>query len=732
MDLEELRTASVQNVAGYSTRTWGLQTEQHGHVEVVLSLQVTGEFFDTLGVRPEVGQALTRDHEQQGNQNYVWLSHSAWVKLLGGDAAENRVVWINSAPFLIAGVMPSWFDFPLAGESPQIYIPLNRVDYWNGRGAGGLGAIARLAAGGQARQFQSELNARSSELAERFAATNKEVRFRTEDLNASLIGSRFKLIYWMWAAIATLLLISVANASGIWLAQWLRQQRSAGIQLCLGASMRQVLLGQAGELFWLGIGSALFGVAGAFLLLTALHSSTLLGGELGQLELWNKASIDWITCGLVGLAAIVASLVSGMASLITIRDGALYAAIMSNSRTATGFKSNRLRFGLAVIQMTLTATLSYAGIVIFRNVQGLLEADRGFRTEQILIAGIGISETKYNTDRKMIEFHQRVIAELERIPGVTAASGGTSMPVGSGRTRFLLDDENTPRDEQRMARFGVVSPTLLPMLSIPVLVGRDFNAADRLGANRSALVNQIFADRYLAGRSPIGRKLRVSFYNGFAMKPYEGHVIVGMIGNTRNRDLTLEQAPQILVTSNQIALEGFHYFIRSGLGADQLENAVAWAVWNVDPEIQRVSVKPLAAYLEKSLAGRRAMVQLLGLFGMLSAIIVGFGLASSLAATFAERKVELAIRSALGATPARLGFDAVRWGVFAVALSWAISLPVSLALSKVLVLNGTPFAWDGMSWLFAAVVLGWIGVAAAFWPARQAAATNPALTMRQG
>ncbi len=88
MDLEELRTASVQNVAGYSSRTWGLQTEQHGHVEVVLSLQVTGEFFDTLGVRPEVGQALTRDHEHQGNQNYVWLSHSAWVKLLGGSAAD--------------------------------------------------------------------------------------------------------------------------------------------------------------------------------------------------------------------------------------------------------------------------------------------------------------------------------------------------------------------------------------------------------------------------------------------------------------------------------------------------------------------------------------------------------------------------------------------------------------------------------------------------------------------
>ena len=732
MAMEDLRTGSVQQLAGYLRRTWGLQVEEHGHVEVVLSLQVTGEFFDALGVRPEIGRPMTRDHEQIGNQSWVWLSHGAWNRLLGGAPVADRIVWINSSPYRIAGVLPSWFDVPQAGESPEIYIPLNRGDFWNDRGAGALGAIVRLRSGVRAQQLQAELDARAIELAERFPATNKELQFRAADLTKSLLGARVKLLYWLWAAIGTLLLISVANASGIWLAQWLRHQRAAGIELSLGASMRQVLLGQAGELLWLAMGCALFGISGAILLLAALHSSPFLGGELGQLELWKKASLDWQACLMVGLAAILASLTGGMAPLLTLHDGALHSAVLSNARTSTGRRSNRLRFCLAVVQLTLTATLGYAGILIFRNVQGLLTADRGFRTEQILISGIGISESTYNTDPKVIDFHRRVMEELGRIPGVTGVAGGSSMPVSSGRTRFLLDDENKPRDQQRMARFGIASPNLLRMLSIPILQGRDFDDSDKWGAARAAVVNQAFVDRYLGGKSPLGRKLRVSFYNGFGMKPYEVHVITGLMGNTRNRDLTLEQEPQILVTSNQVALEGFLYFMRSGLGAEQLKQSVAEAVWRVDPEIQRVGVSPLAAQVEKSLTGRRALAQLLGLFEMLSAMIVAFGLTSSLMATFVERRGEFGIRSALGASPARLGLEAVRWGVLAVMASWGISIGVSMGLSRVLLLNNAPIRWDWVSWLVAAGMMGLIGIFAAFWPARQAARTDPAAVMRLG
>ena len=290
----------------------------------------------------------------------------------------------------------------------------------------------------------------------------------------------------------------------------------------------------------------------------------------------------------------------------------------------------------------------------------------------------------------MIAFHQRAIGELGRIPGVTHAAGGVSLPVTTARTRFLLDDENVPRDEQRTARFSAASPELLPLLDIPLQRGRAFEASDRWGAPRVALVNAAFAERYL--KNPLGHRLRLSFYNGFAMKPYEEQVIVGVIGNTLNRDLTLETEPQIVISTNQIALEGFHYFLRSSLPAASLRRAVREAIWRVDPELQGVALKPLSARVEEALIARRTLAWLVALFGWIAALIVCCGLASSLAATFLEMTRELGIRAALGASPLRLARTAVQMGVRAVALSWLLALPITYWVSRSLLLDTKPGA----------------------------------------
>ena len=229
-DLEDLRTGSTQHIAGFSSRTWGLQTEAHGHIEVVLSQQVTGEFFAALGVTPYLGEPLTVRHQQSGNQQWVWFTHASWRRLLGGarDVA-GKVVWINSAPYRVGGVLPPSFDFPHRGQSADVYVPLNRTEYFGARGPGGLGAIVRLRPGVSLSQFDAELQARSTGLAAQFPGSNAGVAFVAGDLASALLGERLRLLQWLLAAVVTLLLVAMANASGIWLAQWLRQQRQAAI-----------------------------------------------------------------------------------------------------------------------------------------------------------------------------------------------------------------------------------------------------------------------------------------------------------------------------------------------------------------------------------------------------------------------------------------------------------------------------------------------------------------------
>jgi putative ABC transport system permease protein len=707
MTTEDLRAVpAIESIAAFSSRTWGLQTEPGGHVEVVLSRQVTGEFFRTLGVEPQFGQPLTRAHEQTGDQNHVWFSHRAWQRILGGQRPlDGRIVWINAAPYRVDGVLPPSFDFPHEGQSPEIYIPLPRTDYWNTRGAGGLGVIARLRSGVSFAQFQSQLDSHGIALESSFPASNRGLVFRASALTGFLLGGRIAMLGWLAAAVAVLILVAMANAADIWLARWLHQQRHASIRLSLGASMARVWREQAAEVLILGAAAWAAGTLGAMALLRVLSASPALAPEFERMAIWRLPSIDWPT--MAALAAVSLAVSAAAASL----------PLIATRGRRTSRSSGRLRLALAVAQLTLTGSLGYTGILAGRNVYQLGNAERGFRTGQILVAGIGIPESRYNSDEKMIRFHQRAIDELKRIPGVTAAAGGISLPVSSARTRFLLDDETTPRDRQRFARFGAASPELLSLLGIPLRRGRAFTAADQWNTRRVALVNQAFANRYLA--SPIGHRLRISFYNGFAARPYTEYEIVGIAGDTRNRDLATESEPQILISAGQMAFEGFFYFLESSLPAHALREAVAEAIWRVDPQLQRVGVTPLVDRLNESLAGRRRLFWILALFAALAVLVVTFGLASSLLATFAEIAHDLGIRSALGASRARLQAESVRPAVVAVCLSLPLMLPV------------TALEWDPLSYGLSALVLCAIAMAAGWSPARRAAALDPAAVLRR-
>jgi len=728
--LEDLRGGSVELIAGFLPRTWGLQTKKQGHVEVVLSEQVTSEFFRILGVDVALGKPMLLENEHVGSQAWVWFSHDAWLRLLGGEADPvNQVVWLNAVPYRVGGVLPKSFAFPYQGQSPDIYIPLSRVDHWNSRGAGALGVIALLRPGVRLERFRSELLVRSAVLESQFPSTNRDVRFTATNIVSFLLGDRLLVLRWLTIAVMLLLLVAMANAGGIWLAQWLRQQHRISIQLSLGASKWRVGKEQAAQVLLLGGAASAMGLLGVTLVLTALRASSIFDLELARFELWQKSSLDAPAAVFLIVITLVTSLLSGMLPLLTVHVGAMQ-PLRTGGRTATGRSSRRLRVALAAIQLTITGTLAYGGIMMGRNVQKVLLADRGFRTEQILVSGIGISEAKYNTDEKMIRFHQQVIAELGRLPGVIDAAGGVSLPVSRSRTRFLVDDEILSPNHQRMARIGFASPGLLPLLSIPCVKGRLFAATDRLNSPKVALVNQAFVDQYLSdSHGPLLHRLSFSFYNGSA-KPYEGYQIVGVIGNTLNRDLAFETEPEIVISSDQMAFEGFHYFLRSGLPAAVLKKEVQEAIWRINPEVERVGLIPLVDQVEKSLVSRRLLVWLLNAFGVIAIVVVILGLASTLAATFLEMTRNLGIRSALGAPRLSLAFESIRWAALAVLLSELLTAPISIFLGRMIILDRSPVGWDPASWLISSAVLGLIGIISAFAPARNAALIDPAVTLR--
>jgi putative ABC transport system permease protein len=317
--------------------------------------------------------------------------------------------------------------------------------------------------------------------------------------------------------------------------------------------------------------------------------------------------------------------------------------------------------------------------MVFAQLRGILDAGPGFRTGQIVLAGIGIPEGRYDTDARMIDFHRRVIARLAAIPGVTEAAGGVGIPFGR-RARFQRATENLPLAERPRAVVGVASPGLMRLLGIAVIRGRELTSVDREGQPYVALVNRKFVERYGSG---VGDHLRVGFWNGH-MRPWPEVTVVGEVADARNLGIDRSPEPAIYLSSLQVPMEGFLYFARTPLAASSLTSQFRQAVWSEDPQLERVTPRPLAPYVERELESRRAALWLLAAFSALALAVASVGLAAAIGAWVTESQTSLGIRMALGDTPGGIlrRVLAVCWRITGAGL--LLSLPTSLFVSSLL------------------------------------------------
>ena len=461
-DLRE-RAPSIEKLAVYSPRTWGIQTEPQGHVEVLLSAMATGEFFEVLGMSPAYGGPMTRAHDAAGLQHEAWLVSAAAARLFGQpEASLNRTLWLNGSPYRVAGVLPPAFRFPMAQGTPDLIIPLSRAEYCCARRGGSQQVIALVK---DSRRFDAELRVASSSLARDFPDTNAERRFVPVTMREQLFGQRMVALRWILASALCLMMTAAANGAGLWLTRWLRTRRSLAIRLALGASGPRLAGIRAAEGAMAGFAAGVIGVSSAAVLLRTLQAVPFLRDRLESFAVWGSLSVEPVT---VAAALAVGAHIGLVAAVLPhfvvigrlVREGTR-AGMLAHPAT------RRMRLVLTAVQLAATAILGWTAIAIGENAHALLTAERGFATDGTVIAGIGVPEARYDTDEKMTGFHAAAIARLQAVPGVTGAAGGVSVPVGHLRTRFLRDGQTLTREQQPFAQIGVVSPELLPLLGIP-------------------------------------------------------------------------------------------------------------------------------------------------------------------------------------------------------------------------------------------------------------------------
>ena len=655
-----------------------------------------------------------------------------WRGVFAADrAVAGRKVFVNEEPFTVIGVMPAGFEYSMDRVAPDAFLPLSRRDYCCAR-LGLQDAVARLAPGAGLAAARAELEAAAADVARQYPASNGGRSAGLRPLSEVVAGPRRAPLFLVGAAALALLLIACANVAGLALARGLGRTREMAIRASLGARpadwtapflVEAAAVALAGGLGGLAAARMVLRLVPAFLPAQALARPLVLDGAAFGFAMALAAAVA------LGLGAAPAWLLRRLDFAPLLKSGG------PGAMPAGG--PSRLRNALVVAQVALSVMLLLSAGVLLRSLLRLATVSPGFETAHSLRFGIGLPEKRYDTERKMIHFHHALIESLATLPGVRAAGAASRLPlrggaVGSGGT-FQIAGANIPVPQRPRSWVNTASPGYFEAMGIPLIEGRTFSwRDDQPGRQRVAVVNQTFARAYLKGRPRLGTLLDIRYVT--ELNPLGSQwEIVGVVGDTRQANLDHEPTPEIFLSWTQIGSDGGVYVIRAARSEAGLPRAIAETVIRADPRLERISVTPLELVVERNLESRRAAIRLVGGFAGLALLLAAVGIYGMVAFRAAERRHEMAIRVALGATAAEVRRLVLGHGLRLAAVGAVLGLAGFLPARRLLAAQvyGVS-ATDPFSMALAALLAEGAAAAASIAPSIGASRRPPMDVLRQG
>ncbi len=726
---EELQRdeATFEGVAAYYPSQYNLA--DGGPPESVAAAMTTGNLFDVLGVRLAHGASWPLAAYRQRHTAVV-LGHALWSQRFGSDARlVGRTLPMDAAPYQVVGVAPPGFDFP---HGTQVFRAAQLLSAQNSESRS-LFVLARLSRGVSQAQAQARLDALALRLAGERPATNAGVMLRLSPLRDLFVGDVRPHLLATSALAAVVLLLAGVNLLHLVLLRASGRRHELALRAALGASRARLAALPLAECL-------LLGVAGGALALGLAHAS----GH--ALRLFLPQSLPWWLAVRVDAPVAAFALAVALGGLLLI--GVTPALLASNQRTGAlgdggraasgGPGQRRTRARLVAFEAAFAVLLLASAGLLLRSLERLLSVDPGFRTARLVTLRADPPWTRYDNVGQTGPFYRRALEELRALPGVEAVAANQSLPLfgndNYGRPRLLIEGQ----DEAQLANspfvnLQIVSPNYLETLGVPLVAGRTFDARDRPDAPAVALVSRALARRAFGRASPLGRRVRLPELLRTTGEREQGWFeIVGVTGDVLADGLSA--APSLdLYLSNQQQFAGDTYFVLRAAGdAGALMRAAAMAVQRVDPEQSVFGWQAYPARLERMHWQRVAAARLAAVFALLALALAAVGTYGVLAQSVSQRRRELGVRQALGASASAVAGLVVREGLGPAALGTAVGLGTALALASAarsLLHEVAP--WDVPALLAAALALLLVSLAAGALPAWRAARVDPAAALRQ-
>jgi len=720
------QTDVFENLAAFDQTV--LNATGENDAERLRGFTVTGNYFDVLGVRAQLGRVLQSSDDQASSADAIVISDGFWRRRFSADPAViGQTLRLNDKPYTIIGVTEPTFRGLRLGVPPEFWLPGATGFATGKRDDRGIQLIGKLKSGVTVAQAQTQLTTIAARLAHAYPDTNRGTIDKPNEprpvtvVRESRVGAQTEVAIrrvslLLFAVVGLVLLIACANVANLLLARASVRRREIAVRLALGASRARLVRQLLTESFLLAL------IGGAAGLVATQWTAGLLpqffpANAAGGLDL----SIDWRVLVFTLGVSLLTGLLFGLAPALQATRINLIPSLKTESAAYSQRRRFALRDVLVIAQLAMSLVLLVSAGLFVRSLRQALTFDPGFAAENLLA---GSMETRF-AEQQGRQFYQQVLERAGSLPGVESATLSLSVPVsGGGNRRMITLEGYQPKpNEDTELNTNTIGLNYFNTMGIPIVAGRDFNAQDREGSPLVVIVNEELARRYYGGNA-VGKRLQIG-------SNVPSREIVGVARMAKYRNLREDPLPFIYIPMGQEYQSDMTLLVRTKGNPEDLIGSLNSEMRALNKDVPLYSVQTVSERIGGQLAADRMIAVLLSVFGAGALLLAAIGIYGVMGYAVARRTHEIGVRIALGAEQHDILRLIVGQGMVLIAIGAGIGLALALAATQVLksLLFGVS-ATDPLTFASVIVVLVGVALLACYLPARRATKVDPLVALR--
>ncbi len=703
----------------------------------IQSFLVAANFFQTIGVQPQLGRAFLPEEEEAGKDQEIILGHALWEQRYASDPnIIGKTIKVDGLSVTVVGVTSKGFDFPMPAEA---WMPLgldakarqDRTRRW-------LFVLGKMKDGVSFEQASAEMKAITARQAEAYPDTNKGWTLRPMPLRQFVTGNLTRqYTILLLGAVGFVLLIACADVANVQFARITGRTGELAVRTALGGTKWRVVRQLLIESILLSLCGAalglLFGEWGVAMILSHMPPDVakFVAG-------WKTISLDTNAFLFTLAVAVVSGLLSGIAPALLSSRTNINDTLKEGGRgTSVGHARHRLRGALVVSEVALALVLLVGAGLLVRSFEGLLNINESYHPETLLTMNLTLPDAQYAKPAARLNFHEQMWQRLASMSGVQTAALVSHVPYseggGIGEDNISIEGRAPgKRGEIVSALVETATPNYFGMMNIALRDGRLLTDSDGAETQPVTVVSASLVRRYFpAGENPLGKKIQVGKTGGQGGEEHPWMTIVGVVSDVHYSWIDKNDQPTLYRSFRQWPPYFTTVVLRTEGEPLKFVSAARTEIASVDPDLPLYNIKSMDAVINESIVGIAYVAVMMAVLGVIALVLASVGVFGVMSYSVGERAHEIGIRLSMGAQAGDILKLVLRSGMTLTALGLAIGLPVAYLLARGMasLLFGVE-ATDATALVGLPLLLAAVAAFACYLPARRAAGLDPLRALR--